>query len=118
MTADDDVPPLDTRAIQSRLAAFRDERAWARFHDPRSLALALAAEVGELAEGLAWTGDGASAFDRDAIGDELADIVTYVLHLANALELDLGAEVERKFAETRRRFAGLTPGTPSRPRSD
>ncbi len=45
---------------------------------------------------------------------ELADIATYVLHLANALEVDLGAEVERKLDETRRRFAHLPAGTPSR----
>ncbi len=105
---------LDTAGIQKRLSAFRDERDWARFHDPRSLTLALAAEVGELAEALAWTGDGDAAIPRDAAADELADIATYLLHLANALDVDLGAEVERKLVTTRERFAGLLPGTPSR----
>ncbi len=37
-----------TAGIQARLQAFRDEREWQGFHDPRSLTLALTAEVGEL----------------------------------------------------------------------
>jgi dCTP diphosphatase len=105
---------FDTERIQQRLRVFCVERDWARFHDPRSLTLAIAAEVGELAESLAWQGEGGSPPDRAAMADELADITTYVLHLANTLDIDLGAEVERKLAETRRRFADLPPGTPSR----
>jgi dCTP diphosphatase len=110
--------PLDTSGIQARLAAFRDEREWQRFHDPRSLALALAAEVGEIAQALAWQGEGAPPVDRDALADELADIATYVLHLANTLGIDLGAQVEHKLDETRRRFADLPPGTASRKGAD
>lgn len=106
--------PLDTTAIQQRLRALRDERDWARFHDPRSLTLALAAEVGELAAALAWRGEDGALPDRAALADELADITAFVLHLANALDVDLGAEVERKVAETRRRFDALPAGTPSR----
>ncbi len=45
---------FDTAGIQARLQAFRDEREWQEFHDPRSLTLALTAEVGELAQALAW----------------------------------------------------------------
>lgn len=105
---------LDTAGIQDRLRAFRDERDWQQFHDPRSLTLALVAEVGELADSLSWRDGEPEPADRDALADELADITTYVLHLANTLGVDLGAEVERKLHETRRRFADLPPGTPSR----
>lgn len=108
---------FDTTSIQARLAAFRDERDWQRFHDPRSLTLALAAEIGELAEALAWEGEESIPPDRAAMADELADITTYVLHLANTLDVDLGAEVERKLDETRSRFSDLPPGTASRKRS-
>ncbi len=109
---------FDTERIQQRLRLFRDERDWARFHDPRSLTLALMAEVGELADTLAWAGDGSAGAGRSIAADELADITTYVLHLANTLGIDLGAEVERKLAETRERFADLPPGTPSRKQGD
>lgn len=105
---------LNTAGIQARLRTFRDERAWQRFHDPRSLTLALMAEVGELADTLSWRSDPSTAEDREALADELADIATFLLHLSNALDVDLGAEVERKLEETRRRFADLPSGTPSR----
>jgi dCTP diphosphatase len=114
MTPSDPELTLDTAGIQARLRAFRDERDWQQFHDPRSLTLALIAEVGELADSLSWRRDDALPPVRDVMADELADITTYVLHLANTLGIDLGAEVERKLAETRRRFADLPPGTPSR----
>lgn len=110
----DPIGRLDTSDVQDRLRAFRDERDWNHFHDPRSLTLALVAEVGELADSLAWRGGEPEPPSRDALADELADIATYVLHLANAVDIDLGVEVERKLDETRRRFADLPPGTPSR----
>jgi dCTP diphosphatase len=108
--------PLSTLDAQMEFAAFRDERGWAPFHDPRSLALALCSEAGELAGRLAWCGadedlDGAT---RAAAAAELADVVCFALHLANALDVDLGAEVGQAFATTRERFASLPAGTPSR----
>lgn len=107
---------FDTRGIQARLDAFREERGWAPFHDPRSLVLAIATEVGELAEVLAWVPDGEplDPTRREALADELADVITYGLHLANAIGVDLGGEVERKLTETRDRFAGVASGEPSR----
>ena len=40
--------------LRDRMRQFTDERGWAQFHDPKSLALALVGEVGELAELLQW----------------------------------------------------------------
>ena len=107
---------VSTRELQRRLQRLRRERGWERFHTPRSLALALSAEVGELADVLAWAEDGQPLpeEERRAVADELADIASYALHMADILGLDLGAEVDRKLEETRRRFAHLPPGTPSR----
>ena len=108
--------PLSTHHAQAEFAAFRDERGWAPFHDPQSLALALCGEAGELASVLAWCGaDGEidDATRREAAG-ELADVVCFALHLANTLQIDLGAEVGNALAETRGRFASLPAGTPSR----
>lgn len=107
---------LSTRSLQAHLRELRSERAWDEFHQPRSLVLAMLAELGELADVLSWHRDGQSftQAERRAVADELADIASYALHLADVLDLDLGAEVERKLAETRQRFANLPPGTPSR----
>lgn len=107
---------VSTRPLQAQLRALRRERAWDDFHRPRSLVLAMLAELGELADVVSWHGDDQelTEVERRAIADELADVASYALHLADVLDLDLGAEVERKLAETRQRFATLPPGTPSR----
>ncbi len=44
----------DIQELTRRMRAFTEARDWGRFHDPRSLALALIGEVGELAELLQW----------------------------------------------------------------
>ena len=106
---------MSTAALQARLRQLREERGWGQFHTPRSLALAMSAEVGELADLLSWAADDElSEAQRGAIADELADIASYALNLADVIDVDLGAEVDRKLEETRRRFADLPPGTPSR----
>jgi len=86
--------------IQARLAAFRDERNWERFHDPKSLAAALGAEVGELLEQVMWlsTDEARSLSPQQAasIRDEVADISIFALHLANSIGFDLGEAIDDK----------------------
>ena len=48
------LPMSDIAELTERIRAFSEERDWTRFHDPKSLALALVGEVGELAELLQW----------------------------------------------------------------
>ena len=86
--------------LQARVAAFRDERNWERFHDPKSLAAALGAEVGELLEQVMWlsTEDARSLTPEQAaaIRDEVADISIFALHLANSVGFDLGEAIDDK----------------------
>lgn len=86
--------------IQARLVTFRDERNWERFHDPKSLAAALGAEVGELLEQVMWlsTEEARSLTQEQtaAIRDEVADIAIFAVHLANSVGFDLGEAVDDK----------------------
>ena len=86
--------------LQAQLASFRDERNWERFHDAKSLAAALGAEVGELLEQVMWlaTDEARSltAGQTAAIRDEVADIAIFALHLANSVGFDLGEAVDEK----------------------
>lgn len=95
-------PVTSLTDLQSRLADFRDERNWARYHDPKSLACALGAEVGELLEVVQWLSPeeiaDLSPARRDALAQELADIVLYATNLANSADIDLAAAVEAKLA--------------------
>ena len=119
-TADSpDLPPpkgtfSDTslEALRAEQAAFVEERDWAQYHTPRSLALALVGEVGEVYELLQWRGDGGaepglpgwSDDDRTALGDELADVLSYVMRLADVAGIDLPAAFRAKLAKNRAKY--------------
>lgn len=96
--------------LQAELRIFRDERDWARFHDPKSLALALVGEVGEVAELLQWIpADEAAARFREGrahqrLGEELSDVLLYLLHLADVVGVDLLSAARAKLATSRERF--------------
>lgn len=91
--------------LAARAAAFTAERDWAQFHDPKSLILALTGEVGELAELFQWAAPSGEGVSTTRAGEEMADVLIYLLHLANALDLDLGAAVTAKMDANDARFA-------------
>lgn len=108
--------PWDARAVsdlielRDRMREFTDERDWKQFHDPKSLLLALVGEVGELAELLQWL-PADEAADRAAqeplksrLGEELADVLIYLVRLADVVECDLNAAWRDKLQAAKRRF--------------
>lgn len=91
---------MDIEAVQRRLGAFAAERDWEQFHSPKNLAMALAAEAGELIEIFQWQSETESAnpdpAQKTAIAHELADVLIYLLRLADRLAIDLDAAVVEK----------------------
>ncbi len=89
---------------------FSNDRDWTRFHDPKSVILALVGEVGELAELFQWLpAADASALARNEplrsrVADEMADVLTYLVLLADVLDIGLGAAAQRKMTDSERRF--------------
>ena len=70
------------QACQEALA-FRDERDWRQFHNPKDLALSLSLEAAELLEAWQWSGADTSAAGRgDKVAEELADVLIYACYLA------------------------------------
>src|SRR5215213_4116001 len=104
------------------MRAFVDERAWGRFHDPKSVLLALVGEVGELAELLQWlpaAEAGALAAQeplRTRVGEEMSDVLLYLVLLADVLDIDLGAAAQAKLAAAHARYpaAAVTGRAPER----
>ena len=100
----------DLQELRTLMQRFSEERDWERFHDPKSLALALVGEVGELAELLQWLpADQAAALAREEplrsrLGEELADVLLYLVRLADVLQVDLFAAVVAKAADNAERF--------------
>jgi len=107
-------------SIRDRMRIFTRERDWEQFHDPKSLTLALVGEVGELAELLQWLpADQAAALSSELplnhrLGEELSDVLIYLVRLADVCGVDLPAAVDSKMvaADARfrpRNFGGVAP---------
>ncbi|MGD9388176.1 MAG: nucleotide pyrophosphohydrolase [Gammaproteobacteria bacterium] len=86
--------------LSRRLADFAAERDWDQFHSPKNLAMALAAETGELLEHFQWLTEARSAeleaAELEAVALELADVQLYLVRLADQLGVDLVAAAHRK----------------------
>lgn len=91
------MPSLDTITA---LRSFVTERDWDQFHSPENLAKSIAIEAGELLECFQWGPN----FDQQRVEEELADVVTYCIHLANKLEVDLDEIVMAKLEKTRAKY--------------
>jgi NTP pyrophosphatase (non-canonical NTP hydrolase) len=76
-----------TEEITAALLKFRDERDWAQFHNPKDLALALNIEAAELLELFLWKNPEDANVDK--IKEELADVFSYALLLAEKYNLDV-----------------------------
>jgi NTP pyrophosphatase (non-canonical NTP hydrolase) len=91
---------MDFERAQARARRFVEEREWTPFHTPKNLAQALAGEVGELSEIFQWLSEAESSQLDDRkqrlVQEELADIMIYVMRLADVLAVDLWRAVEAK----------------------
>lgn len=100
--SDRETPLAELKAL---VADFVQERDWMRFHSPKNITMSLTIEAAELMEHFQWVTTDASrtvAHDpekRSAIQDELANVMCYVIALANELELDITSSVRTKMAK-------------------
>ena len=89
---------------------FVDARDWQQFHSPKNLSMALTIEAGELMEHFQWLTIEQSRrlkHDQDrssAVGEEMADILCYLLALANELEIDLSEAMRRKMQKNESKY--------------
>ena len=81
---------------------FSSDRQWDEFHTPRNLLLALVGEVGEVAELFQWKGECKeglpdwTAQDKVHLGEELSDVLIYLIRLSEKCNIDLPSVVVRK----------------------
>ncbi len=92
----------DLDSLRDRLRAFALARDWAPFHSPKNLACALSVEAAELLEHFQWMTEAdsraTSKQQREEIGQEAADVLLYLIQLADQLGIDLLAAADRKMA--------------------
>lgn len=85
--------------------AFRDERDWVRFHNPKDLAISISLEASELLEVFQWSGSDLEAPDKTSrIREELADVVIYCIYMADTLGIDLASAVSDKIDANDRKY--------------
>ena len=106
MTLDSRVDSL--QELRDALRAFAAARDWDQFHSPKNLAVAVSVEAGELLEHFQWTAEAQSMVlspDSAAkIEEEMADVLLYLVRLADKLEIDLLRAARRKMALNAERY--------------
>ena len=92
--------PSDLLMLRDKLRAFAEARDWDQFHSPKNLSMALMVEAAELMEHFQWLTEaqsaGLSAENKQAVGEELADILLYLVRLSDRLGIDLREAALRK----------------------
>lgn len=96
--------------LRLELAEFAKSRDWDQFHSIRNLVLALVGEVGELAAEFQWLSDEQvtstmlNEQKREAVGSELADILAYLIRIADVAQFDLESELMKKMQVNESRY--------------
>jgi NTP pyrophosphatase (non-canonical NTP hydrolase) len=100
---------MNITELTSRLHRIRDQNDWSGFHSPKNLAMAASVEMAELVEIFQWLSEHQSrqlpAEKLQHAGEEVGDIVLYLLLLCAELGIDMEQAVRAKLADNERRFA-------------
>jgi NTP pyrophosphatase (non-canonical NTP hydrolase) len=101
---------MGLRKIEKQLVRFRDERNWEKYHTPKNLAISIVIELGELLEHFQWETDEEIMASlerqdkREAIANEIADVLIYLVLLAHELGIDLEEAVWRKIKKNAEKY--------------
>jgi NTP pyrophosphatase (non-canonical NTP hydrolase) len=100
----------DFSALTAAILEFRDARDWRQFHSLRSLIVSLNLEAAELLELTQWKSDAeiealpAEPASREALRDECADVLLYLLLIADSAGIDLAAAARAKLAKNAEKY--------------
>jgi len=98
------------KELARRMASFAAAREWDQFHSPRNLLLALVGEVGELSEIFQWKGEVPTGLadwndaDKEHLGEELADVLLYLVRLADVCNVNLDESALRKLQKNATKY--------------
>lgn len=94
--------PDSLQGLRERLRQFAAEREWEQFHTPKNLAMSVAIEAAEIMEHFQWLtpaqGSALDAAQLREVGHEIADVLLYLVRLADALGIDPVAAAHEKIA--------------------
>lgn len=94
-----------TQETINQVLKFRDDRNWKQFHNPKDLALSITLEAAELLEVFQWSGsDTVCEAKKDKIREELADVLSYCILMADACGLDMDEIVQEKMVRNGEKY--------------
>jgi len=98
----------DINDLTKRIIDFRDARDWKQFHNPKDVALSLVLEAGEVMEHFQWKNkeemDVYIKTNKDDIGEELADVLYWVLLMSHDLKIDIFQALEKKIKKNEDKY--------------
>ena len=86
--------------LMKEIEEFNKEREWDQFHSPENLAKSIAIESGELLECFQWNNN----YDKDEVSEELADVFTYCIMMADKLGVDPKEIILKKLNKKRKKY--------------
>ena len=101
---------MDIEKINDKLRRFAKERNWERYHTPKNLSTALSVEASGLVEIFQWLTDEESKAIKcddvklEMVKDELADIATYLIRIADVMNIDLENAIWSKLNKTAQKY--------------
>ncbi|KAK3190355.1 hypothetical protein Dsin_029916 [Dipteronia sinensis] len=102
---DKKVKDISLKDLSKMLEDFAKARDWEKHHSPRNLLLAMIGEVGELSEIFQWRGEVEKGLpnwedsDKEHLGEELSDVLLYLIRLADICEIDLADAATKKIVK-------------------
>ena len=89
----------------ARVLKFRDDRDWRQFHTPKDLAISMSLEAAELLEAFQWSGSNLECPEKlDKIREELADVLSYCILMADVCDLDLDEIMNEKITRNEAKY--------------
>ncbi|XWS13878.1 hypothetical protein CRYUN_Cryun36dG0076600 [Craigia yunnanensis] len=102
---DSRVVDISLKDLSKKLEEFARARDWEKYHSPRNLLLAMVGEVGELSEIFQWKGEVDKGLpnweesDKEHLGEELSDVLLYLVRLSDICGIDLGDAATKKLVK-------------------
>ena len=98
----------DIKKLTRKIMKFRDERDWKKFHNPKDVALSLVLEATEVLEQFQWKNqkeiEKYIRTNKEDIGEELADVLYWVLLMSNDLGININGALENKIRKNEKNY--------------
>ncbi|WP_305842466.1 nucleotide pyrophosphohydrolase [Photobacterium leiognathi] len=94
--------------LKQQLRAFAEQRNWDQFHTPKNLSMALSGEVAEITEIFQWLtpeqSEQLSVEKKQQLEEEIADVMMYLVRLADKCDIDISDACQRKLAKNNEKY--------------